>query len=121
MLQELLWIEIVLKGAAGGLLMLAPRTLARALGLPPVAEPFWPRCLGALLVGIALAAFLEVKLKGANGLGLAGAIAVNLAAAGIIGGQLIVGQVTPARRGRVLLWLTAGLLMLLALAEIPWA
>lgn len=121
MVHQLLWIEILLKGTVGLLLILAPRLLARGLGLPPADQPFWPRVLGAVLIGIAVAAFLEVKLKGANGLGLAGAVAVNLAGTAIIGSLLILGQVGCPRRGRVLLWLTVLGLMALSLAEIAWA
>ncbi len=121
MVDQLIWLEILLKLAGGVLLIVSPRLTARALGLPPVTEPFWPRLVGALLVGFAAAAFLEIKLKGANGLGLAGCIAVNLAGATMIGSLLILGRAAPARRGRVLLWLAAGGLMALSLVEIAWA
>ena len=56
MFHQLLWIEILSKGAVGVLLLVAPRILARALGLPPAAEPFWPRCFGGVLAGLAVAA-----------------------------------------------------------------
>ena len=118
MMHQLLWIECILKLAGGLLLIVAPRTLARLLGLPPAEHPFWPRVLGGLLVGLAIAAFLEMKLKGGNGLGLGGAIAVNLAGAGIIGALLILGQAGSVRRGRVLLWLIAAGLAGLSLIEI---
>lgn len=120
-IHQLLWIEFVVKITAGVLLLLAPRTIARVLGLPPAEQPFWPRLLGAVLVGIAVAAVLEMRLKGANGLGLAGAIAINLAGSVVIGSLLILGQAGPLKRGRALLWLAAAALMLLSLVEIAWA
>ncbi len=120
MAHQLLWIEVLLKLAGGVLLILAPRILARALGLPPAESPFWPRVLGGVLLGIAAAAFIEVKLKAGSGLGLGGAIAINLAGVAILGSLLILGQVGPLRRGRMALWLVAGTLATLALVEIAW-
>lgn len=120
MIQQLLWIEFILKLSVGLSLMLIPRLLARVFGLPPAESPFWPRVLGGVLVGIAAAAFVEVKLKAGSGLGIGGAIAINLATVLIVVSLLILGQVGPARRGRAALWLAAGALMTLALVEIAW-
>ncbi|MFM9939574.1 MAG: ABC transporter permease [Hyphomicrobiaceae bacterium] len=120
MAHQLLWIEVIVKLAGGLLLLLAPRLLARALGLPPAESPFWPRLLGGVLIGIAAAAFVEVKLKTGSGLGLGGAIAINLAGVACLGALLILGQGGPLRRGRAVLWLVAGVFATLALVEIAW-
>lgn len=120
MAQQLLWIECLLKLGVGIALMVSPRILARILGLPPAENPFWPRVLGGLLVGIAAAAFIEVKFKAGSGLGLGGAIAINLAGVSILVSLLILGQAGPLRRGRAVLWIVAGVLATLALVEIAW-
>ena len=120
MIQQLLWIEFIVKLAVGVCLMLAPRLLARAFGLPPADSPFWPRVLGGVLIGLAAAAFVEVKLNAGTALVLGGAIAINLATVTTVASLLILGQATPARRGRAVLWLVAGALMTLALVEIAW-
>jgi hypothetical protein len=121
MVEQLLTFEVLLKLAGGLALIVAPRTVARLLGLPSADVAFWPRLLGAVLVGLAGAALIEARLSPARGLGLAGAIAVNLAGAAMIGALLILGRAGPARRGRILLGLVAGLLVVLSLVEIAWA
>jgi hypothetical protein len=119
MSEQLLWIEACLKLAGGLALTVAPRTLARLLGLPSADQPFWPRLLGALLIGLAAASLLEARMQG--GLGLAGSIAINLAGAAMIGALLILGRAGNTRRGRLLLWLIAGALVVLGLVEIAHA
>jgi hypothetical protein len=120
MQTELLWLEAVLKLAAGGLLLLFPRTLARALGLPPVGETFWPRMLGAIVLGLAAATVLEGHTAGRNGLGLAGHVAINLSVALAIVALLILGRAGTAKRGRFLLAVTAIGLAVLALFELAY-
>lgn len=119
MSEQLLWIEACLKLAGGLALTVAPRTLARLLGLPSADQTFWPRLLGALLIGLAAASLLEARMQG--GLGLAGSIAINLAGAAMIGALLILGRAGNTRRGRSLLWLIAGALVVLGLVEIAHA
>lgn len=121
MLQQLHVIEIVLKLAAGLALIIAPRSLARLLGLPSADEPFWPRLLGSVLVGIAAATILEGQLPARNGLGIAGSIAINIAGAMMIAALLLVGRAGSTKRGRALLWLTTAALTLLSLVELAWA
>jgi hypothetical protein len=121
MVNDLLWIELIAKGAAGALLALFPRTLARVLGLAPVGETLWPRLLGAALLGLAAATFLEGQLPARNGLGLAGHVAVNLAIVLAMLAALIMGKAAPARRGRLALALLAAVLVVLSLVEIAYA
>lgn len=117
-MQQLLWIETLLKLAAGLPLLIAPGWTARALGLPRDATGFWPRMLGGMLVGLAVALVLEGWIGNVHGLGLAGALAIDLAAAATLATLLVLGKAAPTRRGRILLWLLAGLLVLLALLEL---
>ena len=120
MARDLLWLEMVLKAVSGGLLLLFPRTLARLLGLPAVTETFWPRLLGGMLAGMAVATLLEGQLAARNGLGLAGHVAVNLAAVLVLLGLLVGGRAGVARRGRVFVGLAVAALTLLALVELAW-
>jgi|LNFM01.1.fsa_nt_gb hypothetical protein len=121
MVAELLALEIALKASVGGLLTLLPRTLSRVLGLAPVQETFWPRLLGATLLALAGATFLERQASTASGLGIAGHTVLNLVAALAIVGALILGKAAPTRRGRIILTVTAMLLALLGLVELAWA
>lgn len=117
-MQQLLWIETVLKGVAGLVLALLPLTAARILGLPAAASGLWPRLLGALLVGIAAATYIEGALPGSRGLGMAGLLAINLAAAAMLIALMVLGRATDTRRGGVVLGALAIVLVLLSLVEI---
>lgn len=119
MSEQLLWIEACLKLGSGVALVATPRTLARLFGLPSANQPFWPRLLGALLMGLGVASLLEVRMQG--GLGLAGSIAVNLAGAAMIGALLFLGRAGRTMRGRLLLWLAVAALVILSLVEIAYA
>lgn len=115
--SQLLWIEFLLKGAAGLLLFLAPLTSIRILGLPATPTGFWVRLLGALLIGIAVASALEGARYTVHGLGLAGALAINLTAASALSTMLLSDPTALKARGRSLLWLLAAVLAVLSFAQ----
>jgi hypothetical protein len=121
MLEQLIWIEIALKLAGGLVLLLVPRTFARVAGLPAVGEPFWARCLGGVLVGLAFASFLESRVIDQRGLGLAGSIAINFTAAFTLIALLILRQGGRTRRGRALIAVFIAVLVVLGLIELAWA
>jgi hypothetical protein len=121
MLDQLLWIESVLKAASGLALVAAPGVIIRLLGLAPSAGGFWPRLLGTTLLGMALATTLQARAINASGLGLAGSVAINLTVAVMIIALLILGQAAPTRRGRITLAFASALLVLLSLVEIAHA
>ena len=120
-MQQLLWLETLLKLAGGGILLLAPRAVIRALGLPPATSGFWPRIVGTLLIGIGAAAYIEGAWPGSRGLGLAGLVAINLAGAAVIAAAALLGRGAPTRRGSFALWVLVALLLALSLLEIAQA
>jgi hypothetical protein len=119
--QQLLWLETLLKLACGASLLLAPITVIKILGLPSSPAGFWPRLVGALLIGIGAAAFLEGASPGSRGLGLAGLVILNLTGAAVIALGALFGGGSPTRRGAFLLWGLVVLLFALALVEIAYA
>ncbi len=120
-LQQLLWIETLLKLAGGLSLLLAPTTVIRVLGLPASGAVLWPRLLGAVLVGLAGATYIEGAWPSSRGLGLAGCIVINLVAAASIATVATLGGGADTRRGRAALWLLVTILTLLVLFEIAGA
>jgi hypothetical protein len=116
-MQQLLWLETLLKLVPGLLLTLAPLTTLRALGLPRPDTGFWPRLCGALLLGMAGALFLEGTSRG-HGLGLAGVIVINLCGAAVLATLLVLDAGPASRRGRVTVWLTVCLLVVVSVFEI---
>lgn len=117
-MTQFLLFEATIRLALGALLLVLPNTTLRAAGLVQGPSTFWPRLTGALLTGLAAAAFVEVRLPDSRGLGLYGSIAINVVAALSLMGMLIMGAAAPTRRGRLLLWGAVGLLMTLALVGI---
>jgi len=104
-----------------GLLLLgAPDQLVRALGAPAFESRFYPSILGAVLVGIALALFMEARRNGGApvGLGLAGAIVINVCGAGVLAIWLVAAPVALPIRGRITLWTVAAVVLGIAAAEI---
>jgi hypothetical protein len=120
-LQQLLWIETLLKLAGGLALCLAPLTVIKLLGLPPASSGFWPRLLGAVLLGLSASTFVEGAWPSSQGLGLAGCILVNLAGAAMIAALALLGAAAATRRGAATLWGLVVLLVLLSLVEIGHA
>jgi len=122
MSDQLLWFETLLKGSIGLILIFIPVTAARMAGFPHGNISFWPRLLGAALVGIAGAFAVEgYNLAGgaieAKGLGLGGAVIINFTTIVSLFGTLIFSAVA-TRRGKALIWLMILLLLFLTLFEI---
>jgi hypothetical protein len=118
--QQLLYAEVLLKGSIGIVLLLTPLSALRALGLHRPDTGFWPRLLGAALLGLAIASFLQGYLPKGGGLGLAGSVAVNFTAAIVLLVHLILGVAAPSARGRWSLWAAFAILAGLALLEVAW-
>ena len=103
----------------GILLMAFPINLVKALGLPSVYPAFYPSILGGVLFGIGLALLLECycKSNGLSGLGLAGAIAINLCGGFILAIWLLFGNLNLPLRGQIFLWCLVLILVGLSLIE----
>lgn len=100
-----------------GLLLLAfPADLVRLLGVPPTEVAFYPSLLGAVLVGIGIALFLELRRRG-TGLGLVGAITINICGGAALALWLLVGDLAIPLRGFVFLWSLVVLLVGISLLE----
>ena len=107
----------------GILLMAFPEGLVRALGLPTADPSFYPKILGGVLFGIGLALLIECYRKSNRfvGLGLGGAIAINLCAGFVLAVWLLTGNLSLPLRGQIFLWflvlLLAGISLLEGLAQ----
>jgi hypothetical protein len=115
--QQLLWLETLIKFLAGSALALAPLTTLRVLGLPRAETGFWPRVCGALLVGMGAASFLEGAFAG-RGLGLGGSIVINLCGVAVLASLLVLDSGPTTLRGRTAVWLTVCALVFLSVLEL---
>ncbi|HPG90024.1 MAG TPA: ABC transporter permease [Hyphomicrobium sp.] len=118
-MQQILWLEVILKSAAGLALLLIPLTAIRLTGMQRPEQGFWPRLLGAVLLGIAAAIYISLQFPDARGgLGPAGLIPINLGGAAGLIAPLIMGTAAPTRRGKLFVFVNAIALLTLAFLEI---
>lgn len=116
-MQQLLFVETVLKLTGGVLLLLLPLTLCRIFGLPKPQSGLWPRLLGAVLVGLAGATYVEGATQ-LNGLGMAGLVIVNMVAVAVILTLLALGGAGATQRSRFTFAGLALILLVLGLLEL---
>lgn len=119
-MHQLLALEVVLKGVAGIMLVVAPLVLIKIFGLARSEGGFWPRLLGAVMLGLSGACLLEIRYPGSKGLALGGVVLINLASAGAIVLMLAADGGAPTGRGRIGLGAFAALLIVLGLIEIAF-
>lgn len=103
----------------GVTLLFFPDVLVDAIGVPEPGTAFYASVLGAFLSGIGLALLAERfrQIFGIAGLGLGGAVCVNICSGGVLMAWLVRGGLPIPVHGYVLLWLIAVLLVGLAVAE----
>lgn len=118
--STLLRIDALVNLVLGVLLVAFPASIVRALGLPDAESGFYPSVLGGVLIGIALALWLETgsRALGARGLGLLGAVAINLCGGAVLAGWLVFGELQIPKRGAVVLWLLFAVLVGLSVVEL---
>lgn len=119
--SQLLTIDGVANLLFGLFLLASPRSFFLALGLPWTGRSLYATILGGVLVGIGIALMLESRRQngGLVGLGLGGAIAINLTAGLVIAAWLLLSGATEVSTvGRVVLWLLVLFLVGLSTAEI---
>jgi hypothetical protein len=109
----LLAVDAVINLLLGLLLLGFSRPLTHLLGVPYTDVTFYPTILGAVLFGIGIALLVEAyrKPKGLVGLGLGGAVAINLSGGAVLWYWLLRGVLDLPLRGRVFLWALAIILV----------
>ncbi len=115
----LLTIDGIVNLILGVLLLLFPVGVIDLLGLPPTDTNFYPSLLGAVLFGIGIALLLEMGgfAKGIRGLGLGGAIIINMVGSLVLLCWLIFGSLAIPLRGQIILWAVGILVFLIGVAE----
>jgi hypothetical protein len=103
----------------GVLLMTFPAKLIKVLGIPMADLSFYPAILGGVLFGIGLALLVECYRRTNRfiGLGLAGAVLINLCGGFVLAFWLLWGQLNLPVRGLIFLWALVVILIGLSLLE----
>jgi tRNA-Thr(GGU) m(6)t(6)A37 methyltransferase TsaA len=118
--RTLLAVDGVVNLLLGAALLLAPAGSLSWLGLPSPLPSLYAVVLGGVLVGIGLALLLEVRRQrsGFRGLGLGGAIVINLCGAGALLGWLVLARPELSPTGAIVLWTVAVVVLGLAIVEL---
>lgn len=116
----LLTIDGIINLALGLLLLLFPLGMAELLGVPQSNVNFYPTILGAVIFGIGIALLIERYgfARNIRGLGLGGAIAINLCGAIALLVWLVSTPFDIPLRGHVILWSVAAIVLVVGIVEI---
>ena len=116
----LLLIDSIVNLILGILLLLFPVGVIEFLGLPQTSTNFYPSILGAVLLGIGIALLLEVVgfEKQIRGLGLGGAIVINIIGSFVLICWLIFGALVIPLKGKIILWVIGAVVFLIGIVEL---
>lgn len=122
--QKLLFVDAGINLILGAVLVLAsffPVSITNILGVPEITDGFYTSLFGAVLIGIAIALWIEARrdpMSSLVGLGLGGAVSINLCGGLLLVVWLIFGNMHLHIQGLIFLWLLALLLIAISLAEL---
>ena len=122
--SKILLVDALINLILGILLLLLipfPDQLPKLLGVPKVEQIFYPSIMGGVFIGIAIALLIENYKSseyGLVGLGLGGAIAINLSGGVVLIGWLIFGKLDIPINGKVFLWIIAIILIVISSIEL---
>jgi hypothetical protein len=108
--SKLLLLDSAINFLLGILLLIFQKTIVNFLGVPYIENAFYPNILGAVLFGIGIALSIEY-FRGAEGLGLLGAISINLCGGIVLAYWLLFGQLGLSINGKIFLWSLAVILV----------
>ena len=118
--KKVLLVDASINFILGILLLSFSKPVTDFLGVPYSEVYFYPNILGAVLIGIAIALVMEYSRKpdGLIGLGLGGAIAINLCAGFVLALWLIFGNLNLPLKGKLFLWLLVIILVGISSVEL---
>ena len=120
-MKMILFIDAIINFALGVLLLIFSPAIASWLGVPLSSTSFYPNILGAIFIGITIALLIDVKGKkdsGNMGLGLLGAISINLCGGTMLALWLILGDLELPVRGFIILWTIVIILIIVSVTEL---
>ena len=120
MKHMVLIIDAIINFVLGIVLIVYPIQLIRFLGIPEAMSPFYPSLLGAVLCGIALALVIEYYRSptGLVGLGLGGAVVINICGAFILIVMMVRHAVHMPLQGHLFLWILVVVLIFISAIEL---
>ncbi|MFC2137448.1 hypothetical protein ACFLTE_04670, partial [Bacteroidota bacterium] len=103
----------------GILLLFFSKGIIHFLGVPNTDQYFYPNILGAVLFGIGIALLIEhfKKTSGLTGLGLGGAVIINMCGGIVLALWLLFGHLNLPLKGKIFLWLLVFILIIVSSVE----
>jgi hypothetical protein len=120
-MSVVLIVDAVINLVLGVVLLLFCPAVVVWLGIPPSSTSFYANILGAVLIGIAIALVISAageKSHRTTGLGVLGAISINLCGGTALALWLIFGELEIPARGSIALWSLVAILIVVSLAEL---
>jgi hypothetical protein len=99
-------------------LIFYPTGVAQLLGIPYAENAFYPIILGAIFVGIGIALLVQRYRPKVKGLGIGGAMSINLTFGIVLGIWLFGNGSELHTRGNILLWLLV--VILIGISAFEW-
>jgi hypothetical protein len=117
--SKALLIDAIINIFLGMVLLSYSPFVIRLFGLPSADHYFYPNILGAVLFGIGLALIVEYRRKDSSfvGLGLGGAVAINVCGGLVLASWLVFGNMALPAVGRIILWVLVVILLGLSALE----
>jgi hypothetical protein len=118
--RSILLIDAVVNFILAFLLGIFPKDVISFLGLPMVSNPFYASILGGVFFGIGIALLIgrSAKIKNSDGLGLRGAIAINLSGGLVLALWLMFGSLDVPLHGKIIMWALVIILCVLSIVEL---
>ncbi len=116
----ILLVDAAINLALGLLLIFFSPAIIRFFGVPDTDTYFYPNILGAILFGIGIALIVEFfrKKEGLVGLGLGGAVSINLSGGIVLALWLLFGGLSIPLHGAIFLWFLVFVLVFISGAEL---
>jgi hypothetical protein len=104
--RNILLIDAIINFVLALLLGIFPKEVISFLGLPVVPNPFYASILGGVFFGIGIALLIarSTKMSNSDGLGLRGAIAINLSGGFVLALWLLFGSLNVPTHGKLIMW-----------------
>jgi hypothetical protein len=120
-MKKVLLIDAVINLVLGVLLLGFSPAMVELLGVPPSDNYFYPNILGGVFIGIAIALTIEsLRKETANyiGLGLIGAISINMCGGIVLLLWLLSGNLNLPLKGLLFLWILDIILLVISSVEL---
>lgn len=118
--KRVLLIDALINFILAFLLGIFPKEIISFLGLPVVSNPFYASILGGVFFGIGIALLISrsAKNKNPDGLGLRGAMAINLSGGFVLALWLLFGSLDVPMHGKIIMWALVVILFAISAVEL---